>query len=87
TTSTETTETTQTTETTETTDTETTETPEGSVEAETGTPDVTPPSTDTGSISGPSSPSGSAWQLLLVAMAGLLATVLLLTPAAEARKR
>ncbi|OGO56842.1 MAG: hypothetical protein A2V85_13720 [Chloroflexi bacterium RBG_16_72_14] len=83
---------TQTTET-ETTETETTETsttettPEGSVEAETGTPDVTPPSTDTGSISGPSSPSGSAWQLLLVAMAGLLATVLLLTPAAEARKR
>jgi hypothetical protein len=83
---------TQTTETetteTETTETQTTETtPEGSVEAETGTPDVTPPSTDTGSISGPSSPSGSAWQLLLVAMAGLLATVLLLTPAAEARKR
>ena len=75
----------QTTETTQTT--ETVVTPEGSVEAETGTPDVTPPSTDTGSISGPSSPSGSAWQLLLVAMAGLLATVLLLTPAPEARKR
>jgi hypothetical protein len=88
TTTTDTTTTDTTTTDTTTTDTTTTETtPEGSVEAETGTPDVTPPSTDTGSISGPSSPSGSAWQLLLVAMAGLLATVLLLTPAAEARKR
>jgi hypothetical protein len=91
TTSTQTTETTETTDTettdTETTDTETTETPEGSVEAETGTPDVTPPSTDTIGGAGTSGPSTSAWQLLLVAMAGLLATVLLLTPAAEARKR
>ncbi|MHB8891992.1 MAG: hypothetical protein ACYC65_08085 [Candidatus Limnocylindrales bacterium] len=77
------------TETTETTSTgtETTSTPSGEVEAETGSPEHTLPSTDTGSVSGGSSPSGNSWQLLLVAMAGLLATVLLLTPATAARKR
>jgi hypothetical protein len=38
-------------------------------------------------ISGGSGTSGSGWQLLLVAMAGLLAGVLLLTPATSPRKR
>ena len=54
----------------------------------TGTPEpeLTPPSTDTSPISGGSSPAGGTWQLLLIAMAGLLAGVLLLTPA-TARKR
>ncbi len=82
---------TETSETTETSSTETTETtdptPSGTVEAATGTPNVTPPSTDTGSMSSGSGPSGGTWQLLLVAMAGLLATILLLTPATVARKR
>ncbi len=66
---------------------ETTTTPSGDVDAAVGTPGPTLPSTDTASTSGGSTPSGSTWQLLLVAMAGLLATVLLVTPATVARKR
>jgi hypothetical protein len=55
-------------------------TPEGSVEAETGTPSTTLPPTDGLTTS---SPTGGSWQLLLVAMAGILAAALLLTPAAK----
>lgn len=57
-----------------------TESPEGSVEAETGTPSTTLPPTDGLTTS---APTGSSWQLLLVAMAGILAAALLLTPAAK----
>ncbi len=55
------------------------------VEPATGTPNVTPPPTDT---VGPSdSGSGNGWRAVLVAMAALLAAVLILTPSARARRR
>ncbi len=74
--------------TTGTTTTGTTTTGTGTVGGVTGTPEpeLTPPSTDTVSVTGGSSPAGGTWQLLLVAMAGLLAGVLLLTPGTT-RKR
>lgn len=57
-----------------------TPTPTGDVEAATGTPTVTLPPTDTlGST--PSTPAGEGWRLILLAMAGILASALLLTPA------
>jgi hypothetical protein len=61
--------------------------PSGGVEAATGTPRLTPPSTD--SIGSPVSGStGETWRLMLIAMAGLLATILVLTPATRPiRKR
>ena len=62
--------------------------PEGSVEAATGTPkeDVTPPSTDTLTPAG-STPSNDGWQLVLIALAALLATALVLTPATRKVRR
>ncbi len=54
-----------------------TPTPAGSIEAVTGTPDVTPPPTD--SVTPATQPNDS-WRLILVGLAGLLATVLLLAP-------
>jgi hypothetical protein len=64
-----------------------TATPSGKVDAETGTPDegVTPPATDT--IAAHSSTSNDGWQLVLVALAALLATVLILTPSARKNRR
>ncbi len=50
-----------------------------SVLAETGVPSVTTPPTD--SFGSPAQPSGESWRLLLIAMAGLLAAALVLTPA------
>ena len=47
---------------------------------------VTLPPTDTLS-GGTSAPSGNSWRLILLAMAGLLATTLLLTPTRAATKR
>ena len=62
--------------------------PKGSVEAATGTPkeDVTPPSTDTLTPAG-STPSNDGWQLVLIALAALLATALVLTPATRKVRR
>jgi hypothetical protein len=61
--------------------------PTGEVLAETGAPELTLPPTDT--LSGSTqAPSGENWRLVLLAMAGILATSLLLTPArAEARRK
>ena len=60
--------------------------PSGSVDAETGTPEITPPSTDViGSDSG--STPGAGWQLLLVALAAILATALIVTPATRKTRR
>ena len=62
--------------------------PEGSVEAATGTPkeDVTPPSTDTLTPAN-NTPSNDGWQLVLIALAALLATALILTPASRKVRR
>jgi hypothetical protein len=62
--------------------------PEGSVEAATGTPkeDVTPPSTDALTPAN-NTPSNDGWQLVLIAMAALLATALILTPASRKVRR
>ena len=58
----------------------------GEVAGETATPKVTPPPTDTLPITG--TPGGDSWRIALLAIAGLLATLLLLTPApARARRR
>jgi hypothetical protein len=61
------------------------------VEEETGTPTTTLPTTTLPPTDLPGSGSGTqdsnAWRLMLVAMAGLLATVLLLTPSKAPRRR
>jgi hypothetical protein len=55
------------------------------VAGETGTPAVTLPPTD--SLSGGiQEPTGESWRLVLLAMAGILAAALLLTPT-ESRRR
>ena len=61
--------------------------PSGKVDAETGTPDegVTPPATDTLGAHGTASNDG--WQLVLVALAALIATVLILTPSSRKNRR
>jgi hypothetical protein len=61
--------------------------PSGKVEAATGTPHegVTPPATD--SITPKTNPSNSGWQLILVALASLIATALVLTPATRRNRR
>ena len=59
-------------------------TPTGTVEAETGTPRVTPPSTDSG-ISGGSSSTGGL-PIVLVTIAGILATSLALLPRRRASR-
>jgi len=68
-----------------TTSTTTKSSPSGSVLGETGTPNVTPPSTDTISASGGQSLGGS-WNMLLVLSAVLLVAVLILTPAQKSRR-
>jgi hypothetical protein len=63
-----------------------TPTPVGSVGGVTGTPKVTLPPTD--SLGGGSSgPTNDSWRILLVAMAGILASVLVLTPARTGKRR
>jgi hypothetical protein len=54
--------------------------PSGGVEGATGTPGTTLPPTDTLGAAGSAS-SGEAWRLIVLAMAGVLAAALLLTPA------
>ena len=56
-----------------------------SVEAATGHPSVTLPPTD--SLGSPAAPSTDSWRILLIAMAALLATALVLTPATASRRR
>ena len=62
-----------------------TATPQGSVLAETGRPQVTPPATD--SVGGGSDSAGGGLGLLLLALAGLAGGVLALTPAASRKRR
>jgi hypothetical protein len=51
----------------------------------TAKPVVTPPPTDALGTTGQA--SGDSWRIALLAIAGLLATILLLTPVAPARNR
>ena len=59
--------------------------PSQSLLAATGTPVVTAPPTD--AFGDPSRPSTDTWRLLLIALAGLLASLLVLTPATATRRR
>jgi hypothetical protein len=60
--------------------------PTGEVLSETGAPAVTLPPTDTFS-GNTSAPAGDSWRLILLAMAGILAGTLVLTPNQSAIKR
>ena len=62
-------------------------TPSGGVEGATGTPKLTPPSTDAFGAGAASSPASDTWRLMLIAMAGLLATILVLTPATKKARK
>ena len=57
-----------------------TQTPTGGVGGATGTPNITLPPTDA-VLGGTTPATGEGWRLILLAMAGLLAATLLLTPA------
>ena len=57
----------------------------GEVEAATGQPTVTPPPTDALPTGG--TPNGSSLAIALLAIGGLLATILLLAPATPAKAR
>ena len=59
--------------------------PDGGVGGATATPRITPPPTSTLPTSG--TPSGDTWRVALLAIAGLLATLLLLAPATPATAR
>ena len=58
--------------------------PEGSVEAITSAPHVTPPPTSTGGTTG--TPSDGTWRIVLLAMAAILGTLLVLTPVTARRR-
>jgi hypothetical protein len=60
-------------------------TPFQSVLTETGTPSVTLPPTDT--LTGTAAPSADSWRMVLIAMAALLASVLVMTPARVTNRR
>jgi hypothetical protein len=63
-----------------------TATPAGGVAGSTGTPNVTLPPTDTlGTAT--TAPAGDGWRLILLAMAGIVAGALLLTPASTVVNR
>ncbi len=61
-----------------------TATPIGSVLGETGTPEITPPPTDT--LTPATSAPNDSWRLVLIGMAGILAAMLLLTPVPATRR-
>ena len=61
-----------------------TDAPQGGVAGVTGKPNVTPPPTSTGGT--PGTPSDGTWRIVLLAIAGLLATILVLTPATSRRR-
>ena len=58
--------------------------PSGEVAGITSAPHVTPPPTSTGGL--PGTPSDGTWRIVLLAIAGLLATMLLLTPTTSRRR-
>ncbi len=60
--------------------------PEDSIGGETETPAITLPPTDTFG-SGPMAPANDSWRILLVLMAGILASLLILTPSPATRRR
>jgi hypothetical protein len=60
--------------------------PSGSVLGETGVPHITPPPTDTTTATS-SSNSGTGWQLILLAIAGMVAALVTLTPAGARKRR
>jgi len=60
-------------------------TPFQSVLTETGTPSVTLPPTD--ALGGTAAPADGTWRLALIALAALLASVLVMTPARATRRR
>jgi hypothetical protein len=59
--------------------------PEDSIGGETETPDITLPPTDT--FGGPAAPTNDSWRIMLVVMAGILASVLILTPSPVTRRK
>jgi hypothetical protein len=59
--------------------------PEDSVGGETETPEITLPPTD--AFGGPAAPSNESWRIMLVVMAGILASVLILTPSPATRRK
>ena len=59
--------------------------PEDSVGGETETPANTLPPTDT--FGGAATPTNESWRIMLVVMAGLLASVMILTPKRASRRR
>ncbi len=63
------------------------EEPSGSVEEVTGTPEEekTPPQTD--AIGAGSTPTSDSWQLVLLALAAVLATALIVTPSGRKARR
>jgi hypothetical protein len=58
--------------------------PTGGVEGATGTPGVTPPSTDT--IGDASTPSGNSWRIVLAALASLIVLALVFTQPTRVRR-
>ena len=60
-------------------------TPTGDVGGATATPAITPPPTDLGQTS--IAPANDSWRLILLAMAGLLASVLIVTPVMRSNRR
>ena len=59
--------------------------PEDSVQGETATPEITLPPTD--AFGGPAAPTNESWRIMLVVMAGILASVLILTPSPAIRRK
>jgi hypothetical protein len=59
--------------------------PEESVGGGTGTPEITLPPTDT--FGAPAAPSNDSWRIMLVVLAGILASVLILTPSPVTRRK
>jgi hypothetical protein len=55
------------------------------VGGETATPEITLPPTDT--FGGPQAPANESWRIVLVVMAGVLASVLILTPSPATRRK
>ena len=59
--------------------------PEDSIGGETETPEITLPPTDTFGMS--ATPTNESWRIMLVLMAGLIASVMILTPKRASRRR
>jgi hypothetical protein len=59
--------------------------PEDSVGGETATPEITLPPTD--AFGGPQAPSNESWRIMLVVLAGILASALILTPSPATRRK